>query len=543
MKFNEIGLSEELLRGIEEMGFEEASPIQKQAIGPMIEGKDIIGQAQTGTGKTAAFGIPMLELVGPEKTIQGLVLCPTRELSIQVSDELSKLGKYKNIKILPVYGGASIDRQIKSIKRGVQIIVGTPGRVMDHMRRKTISFKDLKVAVLDEADEMFNMGFRDDMQTIFDQTNDTRQTCFFSATMGPDIQRFSKRYQDNPEVIRIEHKNLTVDNIDQHYIELNENMKTEIVSRIIDLYNPDLSIIFCNTKKRVDNLVNNLNSRGYSVDGLHGDLRQNQRDNVMNKFRNANIDILVATDVAARGIDIGNVDLVINYDLPQDEEYYVHRIGRTARAGKTGQSISFVTSKDIGTLKGIRKYTNANIKYLEIPTIDDMDEKNTLKLEKTIEERLESKEDFTANRRIIDNLLEKGYTPTQIGEALIDIALEKQISSTHEKLSQVDFGEKFSFAKGRSMQRDSKGPRSGGRKSNGGKLFLNKGARDGLSKRDILNFVSDNTSIPRNKIGDIIIKRNFSFVFVNERDSDKAVNALNGKNLKGSKVQVEKSGK
>lgn len=543
MKFNEIGLSEELLRGIEEMGFEEASPIQKQAIGPMIEGKDIIGQAQTGTGKTAAFGIPMLELVGPEKTIQGLVLCPTRELSVQVSDELSKLGKYKNIKILPVYGGASIDRQIKAIKRGVQIIVGTPGRVMDHMRRKTISFKDLKVAVLDEADEMFNMGFRDDMQTIFDQTNDTRQTCFFSATMGPDIQRFSKRYQDNPEVIRIEHKNLTVDNIDQYYIELNENMKTEIVSRIIDLYNPDLSIIFCNTKKRVDNLVNNLNSRGYSVDGLHGDLRQNQRDNVMNRFRNSNIDILVATDVAARGIDIGNVDLVINYDLPQDEEYYVHRIGRTARAGKTGQSISFVTSKDIGTLKGIRKYTNANIKYLEIPTIDDMDEKNTIKLEKTIEQKLESKEDFSSNRKVIDNLLEKGYTPTQIGEVLIDIALDKQINSTHEKLSQVDFGEKFSFAKGRSMTRDSKGPRSGGRKSNGGKLFLNKGARDGLSKRDLLNFVSDNTSIPRNKIGDIIIKRNFSFVFVNERDSDKAVNSLNGKSLKGSKVQVEKSGK
>ena len=251
------------------MGFEEASPIQREAIPPLLEGKDVIGQAQTGTGKTAAFGIPMLELITSERTVQGLVLCPTRELCIQVADEISNLGKYKNIRVLPVYGGTSIDRQIKAIKSGSQIIIGTPGRVMDHLRRKTLKFDNLKIAILDEADEMFAMGFREDMKTIFDQTNGDRQTCFFSATMGKEITEFSRIYQTNPLEIKIKHKELTVENIAQHYIELNESMKTEILTRLVDLYNPELTIIFANTKRKVDKLVSDLSTRGFNADGLY----------------------------------------------------------------------------------------------------------------------------------------------------------------------------------------------------------------------------------------------------------------------------------
>lgn len=542
MRFNELNLSTELLRGVEKMGFEEASPIQREAIPPLLEGKDVIGQAQTGTGKTAAFGIPMLELITSERTVQGLVLCPTRELCIQVADEISNLGKYKNVRVLPVYGGTSIDRQIKAIKSGSQIIIGTPGRVMDHLRRKTLKFDNLKIAILDEADEMFAMGFREDMKTIFDQTNEDRQTCFFSATMGKEITEFSRVYQTNPLEIKIKHKELTVENIAQHYIELNESMKTEILTRLVDLYNPELTIIFANTKRKVDKLVSDLSTRGFNADGLHGDLRQNQRDNVMKRFRDGAIDILVATDVAARGIDVGNVDLVINFDLPQDEEYYVHRIGRTARAGRTGRAISFVTGSDINKLRDIIKYTKADMTYLEIPTIDDMNFKSVEILQKTIEDELAKNEDLSRFRGIIDNLLMQDNTPTEIVEVLLKLLLDSKSNTRHEKLAQVDYGEKFNIRKNKSRKpnrKDSKSSR-GSRNSKGGKIFINKGTRDKLNKRTVLSLLEE-AGVPKKEVGDIALNRNFSFVHLPKKYVDTAIKGLNSKSVQGKKISAEKS--
>ena len=536
MRFNDLSLSADVLKGIEEMGFEEASPIQREAIPPLLEGRDLIGQAQTGTGKTAAFAIPILDIITGEKNVQALVLCPTRELCIQVADEIARLGKCKNLKILAVYGGTSIDRQIKSIRSGAQIIIGTPGRVMDLMRRNVLKFNNLKLAVLDEADEMFAMGFRDDMKFILDQTNEDRQTCFFSATMGREITTFSKAYQSNPVEIRIKHKELTVENISQYYIELNEGMKTEILTRIIDLYNPKLTIVFANTKRKVDKLVSNMAARGFNIDGLHGDLRQNQRDNVMTRFRDNAIDILVATDVAARGIDVGDVDIVVNFDLPQDEEYYVHRIGRTARAGRTGRAFSFITGSDINKLRDIIKYTKADLKYLEIPTIDDMNFKSVEILKKTIEEELSKNQDLSKYRKIIDELLVQNYTPTQISEVLIKLLIDNKSSSHHERLAQVDYGEKLNIRK----QGKNKIVRQKRKKSKNGKIFINKGTRDKLTKKGVISLLND-ASIPKKDIGNISLNRNFSFVEIERSSMAKAIKELNGKNYMGKALAVEKA--
>lgn len=337
---------------------EEPSPIQKQAIPTMLNNEDIIGQAQTGTGKTASFGIPIVEKVNKDsKTTQAMVLCPTRELSIQVAEEISKLAKYKGVTVVPIYGGQPIERQIRSLKMGIQVVVGTPGRVIDHIKRKTLKTENIKTFVLDEADEMFDMGFREDIEKIIGFLPYERQTTFFSATMDQEIMDFAARYQSEPRLIKVVPKELTVPKVTQYYFALKHNMKLEILSRILDVQNPKLTVVFCNTKKMVDDLTAGLQSRGYFADGLHGDLKQIQRDGVMNKFRNSTIDILVATDVAARGIDVDDVDLVINYDMPQDVEYYVHRIGRTARAGREGTAISFVSPREMNTLSQIQKYT------------------------------------------------------------------------------------------------------------------------------------------------------------------------------------------
>lgn len=470
MKFNELSLSTEILKAIEEMGFEEASPIQSQSIPPLLEGKDLIGQAQTGTGKTAAFGIPMLEIVEPENYVQGLILCPTRELTIQVANELTKLGKYKkDIHIVPIYGGTNFDRQRVALKNDVQIVVGTPGRIMDHLRRRTLKLEFLKIAVLDEADEMFDMGFRDDMKTIFDQTNNDKQTCFFSATMGKEITEFSKIYQTSPEIVKVKHKELTVENITQYYLEMSENMKTEILSRIVDIYNPELSIVFCNTKRKVDRLVDDLLTRGYRVDGLHGDLKQNQRDQVMKKFRQSSIDILVATDVAARGIDVGNVDVVVNYDIPQDEEYYVHRIGRTARAGRKGKAFSFVVGRDIYKLQDIMRYTKAQMEYMKLPTISDMDATQSYRLVEMITREVEKKPKLAKYRSIIDQLLLKEYGAVEVASVLLKIIDEQENQKNHQELEQVDYGKKYKWNGSKSKNNKGSKRRSYNSKNNNSK--------------------------------------------------------------------------
>ena len=359
VKFDELQLDERIIRAITEMGFEEASPIQAQAIPVAMEGRDMIGQAQTGTGKTAAFGLPLLQKVDPKvKKLQAIVLLPTRELAIQVAEEMRRFAKFMHgVKVLPIYGGQDIVKQIRSLKDGTQVIVGTPGRVMDHMRRKTIKADHVLTVVLDEADEMLNMGFLEDMETILSQLPEERQTLMFSATMPQAIAEIARKFQKDPVTVRVIKKELTVPKVTQYYYEVKPKNKVEVMSRLLDMYAPKLSIVFCNTKRQVDDLVQELQGRGYFAEGLHGDLKQVQRDRVMDSFRNGRTDILVATDVAARGIDVGDVEAVFNYDIPQDDEYYVHRIGRTGRAGSHGLAIMLATREDGRLVDAIEKLT------------------------------------------------------------------------------------------------------------------------------------------------------------------------------------------
>lgn len=370
--FYEIGLSSPLIRAITEMGFEETTPIQERTIPLVLAGRDLIGQAQTGTGKTAAFGIPVIEkLPAGGEEIRVLVVTPTRELAIQVAEELNRIGQFKGIKSLPVYGGQDIERQIRSLKNRPQIIVGTPGRLMDHMRRKTIRFHQVETAVLDEADEMLSMGFIEDIETILSEVPVQRQTLLFSATMPKAIQDLAGRFMKNPEFIGIQTKEITVPQIEQYYIEVPEKQKFDVLCRILDIHSPELAIVFGRTKRRVDELDEALSKRGYSAEGIHGDLTQTRRDTVMRHFKEGLTDILVATDVAARGLDISGVTHVYNFDIPQDPEGYVHRIGRTGRAGKTGLAVTFVTPREIGHLHLIEQVARRRIIRKPLPSFND----------------------------------------------------------------------------------------------------------------------------------------------------------------------------
>jgi len=418
--FKDLHLSREIQKAITDMGFEEATPIQLQSIPHMLEGKDVIGQAQTGTGKTAAFGIATLERIYPKNPgVQAVILCPTRELAIQVSEELKKLSKYKKgIEILPVYGGQPIDRQIRALKKGVQIIIGTPGRVMDHMERRTLKLDSVKIIVLDEADEMLDMGFREDIETIMRKIPAERQTILFSATMPKAILDMTKKYQTKPQMIKLAHKEMTVPKVEQYYYEVKSQAKPEVLSRLIDLNDLKLSLVFCNTKRRVDELVDNLKSRGYLADGLHGDMQQRQRDHVMSKFRRKEIEILVATDVAARGIDVGDIEAVFNYDIPPDDEYYVHRIGRTARAGKAGCAISFVTGREIYRIRQIQQFTKSKIIAQKVPSVSDIEEiKIDLVLEKV--KGIIDAGHLGEYSNLVEKLIREDYTSLEVAAALL----------------------------------------------------------------------------------------------------------------------------
>jgi ATP-dependent RNA helicase DeaD len=423
-EFKDLKLSKEIQKAITDMGFEEATPIQSYSIPYMLEGKDVIGQAQTGTGKTAAFGIAALERVDPQnKGVQAVILCPTRELAIQVSEELKKLSKYKRgIEILPVYGGQPIDRQIRALKNGVQIIIGTPGRVMDHMQRRTLKLDGVKMIVLDEADEMLDMGFRDDIETIMKRIPKERQTILFSATMSRAILDLAKKYQTKPQMIKLEHKEMTVPEVEQFYYEVKSQAKPEVLSRLIDINDIKLSLVFCNTKRRVDELVDILKSRGYLADGLHGDLQQRQRDIVMSKFRKKEIEILVATDVAARGIDVGDIEAVFNYDIPADDENYVHRIGRTARAGRAGRAISFVTGKEVYRIRQIQQFTKSKIIAQKVPSVSDIEEiKTNLILEKV--KGIVDAGHLGEYNNLIEKLIQEDYTSLDVAAALLKMQM------------------------------------------------------------------------------------------------------------------------
>ncbi|WP_141705331.1 DEAD/DEAH box helicase [Vulcanibacillus modesticaldus] len=368
--FNDFKLSHQVIQAISQMGFEEATPIQEKAIPIAMQGLDLIGQAQTGTGKTAAFAIPMIENIEDQQAqIQAIVLTPTRELAVQVAEEINKIAQYKQVRALPIYGGQDINRQIRALKKKPQIIVATPGRFMDHMRRKTIRLNAIKMVVLDEADEMLNMGFIEDIQLILSEIPADKQTLLFSATMPKQIQELAKNFMNEPEVIKIKTKEVTVPSVEQHYIEMREKQKFDVLCRLLDIQSPELAIVFGRTKRRVDELSEALNKRGYSAEGIHGDLSQAKRDSVLRRFKEGTIEVLVATDVAARGLDISGVTHVYNFDIPQDPESYVHRIGRTGRAGKMGLAITFVTSREIDLLRLIERVTKRKLERRSIPTL------------------------------------------------------------------------------------------------------------------------------------------------------------------------------
>ena len=418
--FSELGLSAEILKAIEKLGFEKAAPIQAEAIPVLMSGRDVVGQSQTGSGKTAAFAIPAIEKTDPNlKAVQVLILCPTRELAVQVAEEFHKLTLYKRgITSLPIYGGQSYERQFWGLKQGAQIVIGTPGRVMDHMRRGTIRLDTLKMMILDEADVMLNMGFREDIETILKDAPKERQTVFFSATMPRPIRDLIEKFSRDPQNVKIEQKAMTVPTVEQVYYEVDRRFKVDLLTRLIDIYDLKLGIIFCNTKRMVDELVDHLEAQGYMADRLHGDMTQMQRDRVMNKFRKSGLEFLVATDIAARGIDVDDIQVVFNYDLPYDGEDYVHRIGRTGRAGRKGRAISFASGRELFQIRNIERYTNMRIQRAKIPTVDEVHEvRASLFLDK-LRTTLASGE-YKKQDHLIERLLEEGFNSTDIASALI----------------------------------------------------------------------------------------------------------------------------
>ncbi|EGO63776.1 DEAD/DEAH box helicase [Acetonema longum] len=369
-KFISLGISDRIIRALHEMGFEEPTPIQEQCIPVLAAGRDLIGQAQTGTGKTAAFGIPLIERTTRNaQTVQAIILTPTRELAIQVAEELNRIGQFTDAQALPIYGGQDIQRQIKSLKRHPQIVVATPGRLMDHMERRTIRLEEVRAVVLDEADEMLNMGFIEDIENILAATPAGRQTILFSATMPKQIQNLARKFQNDPALIQVKAREMTVPLIEQQYIELQDNQKFDVLCRLLDMQDPELAIVFGRTKRRVDELTEALKKRGYLVDGIHGDLTQGKREIVLRQFREGTIDVLIATDVAARGLDVSGVTHIYNFDIPQDPDSYVHRIGRTGRAGHAGLALTFVSPRELGHLRYIEQTTKRKISRMPIPSM------------------------------------------------------------------------------------------------------------------------------------------------------------------------------
>lgn len=423
--FSELEIQPEILKAINEMGFEAPTSIQTRCIPTILAGKDIVGQAQTGTGKTAAFGIPALQLADKKSGLPSvLILCPTRELAIQVTGELNKLAKYMNgIYTVPVYGGQPISRQLKALKQGVQIVIGTPGRVIDHLKRGTLKLDNLKLLVLDEADEMLNMGFREDLELILSFSQGKSQTVMFSATVPRAIQQIMNKWMENPEMIKVEGKAETAAGIDQFVMEVRDSMRTEAISRVMDMANFRLALIFCNTKRQCDSLVEELQARGYSSDALHGDMRQNVRDKVMNKFRTGKIDMLVATDVAARGLDVDDIDVVFNYDIPQDPEYYVHRIGRTGRAGKSGMSITFSSGRKKKRIQFIEKIIRTRLKPLPMPSTKEV---QLSKVDSHIDRIMETLQSGGLRDYIdqLEPIADGSFTPIEIAAALFKMKVE-----------------------------------------------------------------------------------------------------------------------
>lgn len=583
--FEELGLNENILKALQEMGFEKPSPIQAQGIPAVLAGSDVIGQAQTGTGKTAAFGIPVLERIDTSSNaVQALILCPTRELAVQVSEELGRLSKFmRGVRIEAIYGGDSIDRQIRSLKKGVHIVVGTPGRVMDHMERRTLKFDEVRMMVLDEADEMLDMGFREDIESILADMPEDRQTILFSATMSKPIMSITKRFLNDPTLIKVVRNELTNQNIEQVYFEVKPQAKVEVMTRLIDMHHIKSLLVFCNTKRKVDEIVEDLQLRGYASEGIHGDLRQQQRSNVMSKFKAGVTTILVATDVAARGIDVSGLDGVINYDIPMDEEYYVHRIGRTGRAGMSGKAFSLVARDEKYRLKSIEGYTKVKIEKGVIPSFEDIVGVRKARFVENISNSIKDSNDEELYNDVLEMLHHSGFSTEQIVGAMAkqimgvqkneysdsNLAWEERRSERREggndRFGRGDRREGGRFGDRREGGRfgDRGGDRGGdryaprGERSDRGergdrgerrqstpepgmtRLFLSLGRKDHIMPKDIVGAIAGEANIPGKTIGAIDIYDKFTFVDVPERDARAVLRAMDGNTIKGKPVQID----
>jgi ATP-dependent RNA helicase DeaD len=514
LNFADLGLSPEILKAVADLGFEEASPIQSAAIPVLLEGHDVVGQSQTGSGKTAAFAIPAIELcVASDRSVQVLIMCPTRELATQVADEVHKLSAHKRgMHAVPIYGGASYERQFFELKKGVQIVIGTPGRIMDHMERGTLQLGTVKMVVLDEADRMLDMGFREDIEKILSATPDERQTVFFSATVSKPIRDLIERHSNEPKSVKIEQKQLTVPAIEQWYYEVPQRMKFEALLRLIDFHGYKLGIIFCNTQRMVDELADDLIAQGFSADRLHGGIAQAQRTRVMNKFKKAEFEFLVATDVAARGIDVDELELVVNYDLPYDSEDYVHRIGRTGRAGRKGMAVTFVSGRDIYKLQHIERYTRTKILRGKIPTAGEVEERRAEAMVQKVREVLDR---GNLSMALTDRLLSEGYNSTDIAAALFELlagpetAQEKEIEEPRKKAAPT---------RAEHFQDSSPNLRPASRGMQWVRVSAGRETR--ISPRDIIGLLEDSLGLPVRSVGIIDILPGQSFAQVPQQFLD-----------------------
>ena len=519
VKFSDLELSEPVMRAIADLGFEAPTPIQARAIPVLLSGRDLIGQAQTGTGKTAAFALPMINRADPQlRKIQAVILEPTRELAVQVAGGIHDLAKHTGLRVVPVYGGQPLDRQMRALNAGAQIVVGTPGRVLDHLRRGSISFENVQVCVLDEADEMLALGFFEDVESILAELPEVRQTAFFSATMPPRVAMLTDRFLKNPVKVSIEARRRTVDTTRQTYYEVPQGKKLEALARVLDMETPGPTIIFCRTRQETADLAEALRLRGYSAEPLHGDMGQAERDRVMRRFRDGLADLLIATDVAARGLDIETVTHVINYDIPWDVEAYIHRIGRTGRAGRTGDAITLVESRERRQLKFIERATGAIIKPARVPTAADIASRRREMMIDTIRQTLEAGT-FDGHLATVEELC-NDFDPTEIAAAALQLLWQNQHSAA------VDNAE--------SISGDSEQPETGM-----ARLFLGLGRQDGLRPGDLVGAISNEAGLPGRSIGAIDILDRTAFVEVPANSAEVVMEALRNTTLRGRRIKVD----
>lgn len=538
--FAELGLSELTLKALNELGYEEPTPIQTQTIQLLLKGQDVIAQAQTGTGKTAAFALPIIEKLDDNvHATQALILTPTRELAMQVAEAFLSYGKYRRLSVLPVYGGQPIERQLRALRQGVQVVVGTPGRVLDHIRRDTLKLQQVHFIALDEADEMLDMGFVEDIEAILKDIPQTRQMALFSATIPAQIANLAKRYMHQPRRITIKAEQTTVPQIRQTYYEVGRRDKFEVLVRVLDYERPTSTIIFCRTKLEVDTLGQRLTARAYSAETLHGDLNQSQRDRVMALFRGEKVELLIATDVAARGLDIDHVSHVINYDIPLDPQSYVHRIGRTGRAGRTGCAITLVTTRERRLWQMIQKSTEAIFQRMQMPTIADVIERRQEQFKDNIRETLG--QDGLERYVIMVEELADEFSPAEIAAAAFKMLLGPTTEGTEDKLADLEDAE-VDYDRPTPRLRRDRDERQSGTERGMTRLYLRVGRADGVRPGDIVGAIANEADIPGRSIGAIEIHEDFSSVDVPSDEANRIIHATKETRIRNQKITPSLTG-